>query len=200
MQIRLETSLPVHKEDPESFTQPVVVSIYDYDELDQEFLIGRLLADHLYIGKAQQEGHNIYDIFDCDEWEQIYPILVDEYGEWRAELTYEESIDEVLVFYRLFLSPCTANARKEILDSVFDYFGCYTLIGMWDVLEIVSLPDLVDLGFAKLSGSPMVVKHNAHGCKFMRNKNGADFPRLEPTAGDQQWVEAEVERFEDRSQ
>ncbi len=188
MEIKLETTLPVRKEDPNSFSRPVRVTVNGFDEQGAEYLVGQLKGDILHLISAEAAGHRMLDVFDCDVWEDTYRVLVDKHGNWRDELNFDLPIFELVVFYDIVLAPCTRSAQRHILNSVFDYFSCNTLIGLWNVPPDIPQSDLVALGFARLSDSKMIVRHTGNLCPFSRQEDAFRFPLVNATEEDEQWV------------
>ncbi len=176
MEIKFETTLPVFREDPNSFLRPVLVTIYGFDDQGAEYLVGQLKGDLLHLIKAEEAGHRMLDVFDCDVWEDIYRQLIDSDGNWRDELNIDLPIFELVVFYQIVLAPCTSAAHRHILYAVFEYFSCNTLIGLWDVTQDLRQSDLIALGLARLSHSKMIVKHTVLSVHSVRQKMCLTFP------------------------
>lgn len=190
MEIRLETTVPVFRGDPNSYTRPVLVTVFGFDDQGSEYMVGQLTGDILHLAKAEEVGLRLIDVFDCDSWEEIYRDLIDKRGDWREELNFDMPVFELVVFYRIVLAPCTRVVHKNLLHSVFEFFSCNTLIGLWDVAPEIGHGDLIALGFARLSHSKMVVKHNGNSCKFSREGNLLDFPFVTASEEDEQWVKS----------
>ncbi len=197
MRITLEATIPIDHDDPESFIEPVLLKVYASDDNGDEWLVGQLYADMIFVGLAENHGHRLIDVFDCDEWVMVYSAFFNDREEWRPELTFEDPIDRVLIFYRVFLAPCTTAFHREIFQRVFQYLDFLTLIGIWNVQDAISTSDLISLGFAKLSKNDMVVKHNALKSPFDDEKPHPDFPYFDANESDEAWVNDKVSSIED---
>lgn len=196
MRITVETSIPIDYDNPESFIEPVLLKVYALGDNDHEWLVGQLYADMIFVGLAENYGHRLIDVFDCDEWVMVYSAFFNTNEEWRPELTFEDPIDRVLVFYQVFLAPCTAAFHREIFHRIFQYLDFLTLIGLWNVKDVISTSDLISLGFAKLSKNDMVVKHNALESPFSNEKPASDFPYFNARESDEAWVKEKVYLFD----
>ncbi len=156
------------REDPETYICPMEITLSECNESDEEWMVGKIIADELFIGAAEREGQPLWQVYDSDEWADYFPALYAEDSEdFADELMISGHVESLVCIYRMFLAPCLDKHLSMVLCEVLLAFPPETL---FLVTEHVQLPDEVYInnGFCKLAGEPARLRYNGQQSPMSR--------------------------------
>lgn len=159
---------PLHRVDYHDYLRPLELDVLGWDDGGQEVLLGRVGADKLLWFTAELDRVPIFDICDEDSqgWYDVYKALTDEKGRIRDDLGVDEFVDHVIFIYRIVLHPDLEFCRQAILDTIATLFGQESLTVLWKDLSGFSESELAQLGFRKIAGEDLIVRHSSYRTVF----------------------------------
>lgn len=145
------------------------LSVIACDEFGAEYVLGKMAADLLLLGKAEADGESVFEI--CDEDSQgmyeLYVALFDEKRQdFHRELRVREPTEYILFLWNAVLHPKLKPYHQAILHALSELFGVECVTILWrDVAELTD-KQLAELGYSKISGTEFVFSHAMRDNEF----------------------------------
>jgi hypothetical protein len=158
---------PLHRVDHHDYLRPLELDVLGWDDAGQEVLLGRVGADKLLWFTAELDGVPAFDICDEDSqgWHDVYKALTHK-GRIRDDLGVDEFVDHVIFIHRIVLHPDLEFCRQGVLDTIATLFGQESLTVLWKDLAGFSESELAQLGFRKIAGQDLIVRHSSYRTVF----------------------------------
>lgn len=182
----------------EDYVRELQVTVFSFDDLGQEVVVGRIAATQILWADADIEGESLFDICDSDSQGlyEVYRTLTNKKGKIRADLQTYEYVDHVIFVYRIVLHPDLVLCRQAILESVVTLFGDQSLAVMWKDTGDFSEAELAELGFCKIAGEQLIFRHSSFKTPFYEaHPRGLDVD-FDATPEQQAWVEEQWSKAE----
>src|SRR5262249_26125149 len=111
---------------------------------------------------------SLFEVCDNDSqgMHDLYAILTEGKEVFRPDLRIEEVALHVLFLYGAVFHPSINPYRQGILDAAFRLFGEQSLAVMWKETSGLSEAEMSELGFCKVAGCALILRHSALRTRF----------------------------------
>lgn len=203
MQINVNIRLPIARQSESDFVVPLLADVVapgqfsedsSHDELEDEFVVGRLWAERLDWSLAESMGYSQLHICDSVSatWVQVYETLVTKRGSrFRKDLNLETFINE-LIFIHEFLVHPEITDRLPLLDAAINGIsGAHSLVLMHYEQGLPHHFDdweYRDLGFKKIARSNLLIRDNHFRYPFIDAHLGGRNVDFSASAEHEEWL------------
>lgn len=203
MHININSRNPIARESESDFVVPVLVDIVApgkfsidsaHDDLDSEYIVGRLWAERLDWFLAETLGYSPVHLCDAasSTWLQVYETLMSKKGNgFRKDLKLEDPIDDLLFVHEFLIHPDITD-RLPVLDAALrGISGHQSLILMHyepGEPQPVDNWELRDVGFKKIARSNLLLRDNQCRYPFGDAHPGGRAVDFSATAEHEEWL------------
>ncbi len=178
MHLHFEFETSTTRDTPEDYVRYQLINAKCYDaDFAEAYMLARLATTQVLWADALTDGVSLYEVCDGDSQElyDVYEILTLGEDDFRPELQVEENTSHVMFLRAAVFHPVVHRYRKAILDTAFKVLGVDSVAVMWEETSGLSMAQLSQLGFKKVSRQPLVYRHSASLTPFrMRYPQGQE--------------------------
>jgi hypothetical protein len=183
----------------EDYLRSFRIDVKCWDEqVEREYLVGRLGVDHILWGDAVSDGESLFAICDNDSQglHELHVILTDGTNDIREDLQIEHPVHSVVFVHEAVFHPDVHFYRVAALDAVFKLFWTDSLAVMWRDVGDIPEAEQVQLGLARVAGADLSFRHNALPTPYSRQYPRGMEVDFDGTRAIHRWVRDEWKRLQ----
>jgi hypothetical protein len=175
----------------DDFVMPIRMSARAFDKHTRRtYVVGRVAMDRILWAQAIDHDQSLFEVCDNDSqgMHEMHVILTKGGNDLRRDFKLDEPVDYVLFLHRAVFHPDIHPFRSALINEAINTFGGYTLTATWDDTTGLSDKELSDLGFRRVAGSHLLVRHSVFRNVYEENHPQGPDGFFDATPKHQKWV------------